>query len=116
MTASLRIALLLALGLYFLTLIGLLKKRSLDLRYTLIWLFSGLLMLIMVIFPQILNVMTVILGFQVGSNALFAMLIFCIMIILMSMTAIASKQKEAIKRLAQYAAQLEKRIRELGNR
>lgn len=111
--ASLRIAILIALFLYFVLLFILLKKRSLSLRYTLLWLFCGLLMLICTLFPQILTFFTDIVGIELISNALFAVLFFCNIIILVSLTSINSKQSEKIKRLVQQSAQLEERIRKL---
>ena len=111
--SSLRIAILLAITVYFVILALLLKKKMLALRYTLLWLLSGLLMLVFTLFPKLLNFFTSIIGFQLQSNALFAVLFFCGMIILVSLTSINSKQNESIKRLVQYTAQLEHRIRQL---
>ena len=64
------------------------------------------------LFPQLLGLVTSLLGFQVESNALFAILFFFVLLILMSLTSIISKQNEAIKQLVQYTALLEKRVRE----
>ena len=74
---------------------------------------SGLVMLFFTLFPQVLAVITSLIGVQVLSNALFAILFFCMLIILISLTAINSKQNESINRLVQQNALLEKRIREL---
>ena len=51
MNTILRIALLTALFLYFGGIFYLLKKRLLELRYTLLWIFSGIVMMLIVIFP-----------------------------------------------------------------
>lgn len=69
-------------------------------------------MLILAIFPQILNVSAELLGIYDPTNALFAIAFFCVIIILMSLTAIVSKMNEKIKRLVQTIALLDKRIRE----
>lgn len=110
---SLRIAILIGIVVYFFILIMLLRQKRLNLKYTLLWLFSGLLMLILSVFPQLLSGITSLLGIQLQSNALFAILFFCGMIILMSLTSIISKQNESIKQLVQYTALLEKRVREV---
>lgn len=47
------------------------------------------------------------------TNALFAMLMFCGIIIMISLTSIASKMNNRIKSMAQYMAQLEKRLHDL---
>lgn len=112
LSTSLRVAILIGIIVYYFILIMLLRQKRLTLKYTLLWLFSGLMMLILSVFPQLLNGITRLLGIQLQSNALFAILFFCTMIILMSLTSIISKQNEAIKQLVQYTALLEKRVRE----
>ena len=116
LSPSLRYAILIAIGIYFIILVVLLKQKKLALRYTLLWLFSGVLMLLVCIFPQILGGITRLLGIKLLSNALFAILFFCMIMILVSLTAIISKQGEAIKQLVQHAALLEKRLRDIENR
>jgi hypothetical protein len=105
-------------GLLFLfgLVIYLLRKNALSLRYTLIWLFSILVMLVVSIFPGILVFISEIFGFQVASNALFALILGFLLIILLSLTSIASRQNEKIKTLAQVIAILEKRVRELEDK
>lgn len=109
---SLRIAILIGIVVYFFILIMLLRQKRLNLKYTLLWLFSGLMMLVLSVFPQLLSGITNLLGIQLQSNALFAILFFCGMIILMSLTSIISRQNESIKQLVQHMALLEKRVRE----
>ena len=93
----------------------LLKKKDLNLKYTLLWILSGCVMLLLAVFPGILNWMATLLGIFEPTNALFATIFFCIIIILMSLTAIVSKQNERIKRLIQSQALLEKRVRKIEN-
>lgn len=113
---TLQIALLLAIFVYFIVLIYFLKKKKIELKYTILWIFSGLLMLILTIFPQILAFCARIVAIDVPANALFSVVIFCIIIITMSLTTIVSKMNDNIKNLTQAIALLEKRIRELENK
>ena len=110
---KLQIVILIAVLIYFVVIYHLLKKRSLSLKYTLLWIFSGLLLLIVAIFPQLLVWFTDAVGIQLPTNALFAIISFCGIMIAISLTAIVSKQREKIKRLAQAIALLEKRVEEL---
>lgn len=116
LSASLRLAMLVVILAYFALLIVLLRKKRLSLKYALLWLLSGVVMLLLCLFPQLLNGITRLLGIQLQSNALFAILFFCVLVILVSLTSIISRQSESIKRLAQDTALLEKRIRELEER
>ena len=106
---------LVAVAVYFYLVLRLLKKKSLNLKYTLLWLLSGIIMLILAVFPQILNGFATAVGIYEPTNALFAVIFFCIIIILMSLTAIVSKLNEKSKRLIQSIALLEKRVRILEN-
>lgn len=110
---TLQIFMLLAVAVYFVLLFRLLKKRALNLKYTLLWLFSGVLMLMLAVFPQLLNWLSTLLGIYEPTHALFAMVFFCVIIILISLTSIVSKLNDKNKRLVQVIAILEKRVRTL---
>lgn len=110
---KLQILMLLAVAIYFSLLFMLLKKRSLNLKYTLLWIFSGAIMLVISIFPNLLVLVSDMIDIAAPTNALFAIMFFCVIIILMSLTAIVTKLNEKSKRLIQTVAMLEKRIREL---
>lgn len=110
---TLQIAMLLAIGCYYVILVYLLKKKSLHLKYTLLWIFTGFIMLILALFPQLLQLFANAVGIYSDTNALFAMMFFCAIMILMSLTAIVSRMNERIKQLSQYVALLEKRLRDV---
>lgn len=110
---KLQIFMIVALAVYFWVLVSLLKKKRISLKYTLLWIFSGCLMLIIAIFPQVFGWISVLIGVEVPANALFAILFFCTLIILISMTSIVSKLNDSVKTLTQDVALLEKKVREL---
>lgn len=110
---ELRIFLSIALLLYFMCIFIFLRKRALSLKYSLIWIFSGVAMILLVVFPQIIYFSIDIIGMKSPVNGLFAFIIFLMLILLMSITSIVSKHSEKMKDLIQYNAFLEKRIREL---
>lgn len=104
---------LVAVVLYFVLLFQLLKKKRLYLKYALLWILSGCIMLGLALFPEMLSFFAHIVGIYDPTNALFAIAFFCIILILMSLTAIVSKLNERVKRLAQSIALLEERLREI---
>ena len=110
---TLQVSMILAISCYFVVLVYLLKKKSLNLKYTLLWIFAGGFMLLLVLFPQLLHLFADAVGIYEDTNALFAAIFFCLILILMSLTAIVSKMNERIKQLSQYAALLEKRLRDV---
>ena len=113
MSIYLRITLLIAIAIYFLCIVVMLKKRKLELQYTLFWLFGGLAMVLIVIFPDAFLFLMRRLGIVDTINGIFAAVSFIIIIILMSITSIVSKLNSSIRGLTQKCAIYEKRIREL---
>ena len=107
MTVYLRVVLGFVVVVYFM------KKKMLSLKYTLLGLFSGFAMGILVLFPGLLDAFVKAVGIETPMYGLFVFAIFFILVIAMSLTAIVSKQTERIKDLAQDNAVLEKRVREL---
>ena len=113
MSMYLRALLSMIVVIYFWLIMHFIKKKMLALKYILLWLFSGIVMGILVIFPKLLILFVELIGIETPMYGLFLMGIFFSLLISMSLPAIVSKQTERIKNLAQNNAILEKRIREL---
>ncbi len=116
MTITLRIALSIAILIYFVIVFCLLKSGKVSLKYTLLWLAMGIFLALLVIMPEILNWIRDLFGFELAINALLVGMIAFAFVLLMSLTSIVSKQSEKIRRLVQESAVLEKRIRELEDK
>lgn len=110
---TLRIILIIAVISYFSIILVFLKKRSLTLKYTLLWMVAGIVLGIMVTWPNSLSFFIHLIGISDNMNGLFILCISFLIIILMSITSIVSKQSDKIKDLTQIIARMEKRIREL---
>ena len=111
--STLRITLCIAVICYFILILYYLKKRMLELKYTLIWLFAGLVMGIMIFFPELLVHFVRLLGIESNMNGLYVLCFAFIIAILMTLTSIVSRQTMKIKILIQERSMMEKRIREL---
>ena len=116
MSNYLRVLLGIVVIIYFYLIMYFVKRKMLALKYILLWLFSGFVMGILVIFPHLLEIFVKIVGIETPMYGLFLAGIFFSLLISMSLTAIVSKQTERIKNLTQNSAMLEKRIRELEER
>ena len=110
---KLRIVLIIAILIYFIIILKFLKDKALTLKYTLLWLLSGLVMGVLIGFPELLVFVTGLFGFHSNMNGLFIILIAFLMMIMMSITSIVSRQNKKIRTLIQENAVLDKRIREL---
>ena len=77
------------------------KKDKMNLKYAIIWFISLFVLLIFTIFPEVLGLLTKLVGIQVSSNFLFALLISFLFIMCISLTIIVSQQKDQIRKLIQ---------------
>lgn len=113
---TLRIVLCIAVIVYFIIILFYLKKKMLELKYTLLWLLAGAVMGVLVIWPQLLMYFVKLIGVQSAMNGLYLVCIGFIIIILMSITSIVSRTTMKMRVLLQEMSMLEKRIRDLeGN-
>lgn len=109
----LRMVLIIALIIYFVIILIFLKNKTLELKYTLLWMVAGVILAILVAWPEILSGFVRLIGIQSNMNGLFIMAFAFVIMIMMSLTSIVSKQANKIKILIQTLAILEKRIRDL---
>lgn len=112
-STTLRIVLAVSVLLYFAVILIFLKKKALELKYTLLWLAAGMALLLLVIFPELLPMIVKIMGIESNMNGLFLISIMFVIAILMSITSIVSKQAKKLRMLSQTIAILEKQISEI---
>ena len=115
MRLTLRLWLIAGTLIYFCVIIIALRKKSLTLKYSLLWMLSAALLLLIAVFPGIIDAITKLLGVASPVNTVFMIVIFLILIILISLSSIVSKQHAQIKKLIQTVAILEKQLRENEN-
>ncbi|MCI8523030.1 MAG: DUF2304 domain-containing protein [Lachnospiraceae bacterium] len=110
---NLRVVLIALVISYFIVILYFLKQKALNLKYTLLWLVAGFVMGILVVVPELLTKIIRIFGIQDNMNGLFIFSIGFIILILLSLTSIASRQNRKLRTLTQELAILDKRVREL---
>ncbi len=111
--SNLRVVLIVLVISYFIVILYFLKQKALNLKYTLLWLVAGFVMGILVVVPELLTMIIRIFGIQDNMNGLFIFSIGFIILILLSLTSIASRQNRKLRTLTQELAILDKRVREL---
>lgn len=112
----LRMCLIVAIIVYFVIILVLLKNKKLSLKYTLLWILAGIIMAVLAIWPGILVWISAFVGIQSSMNGLFVFCIAFILMILMSLTSIATRLNTKVRTLTQEISILEKRIRELEDK
>ena len=116
MNKALQLFLLLAIALYFFALVHFTRRKRVEPKYLLLWIISGVMMIALTLFPTLLNRVSSLLGIYAPTNALFAIVLFCVIIILMALTTILSHHNADSLRLVQENALLEQRVRELEDK
>lgn len=113
MGINLRIFLGIIVLIYLIIIVNLLRKKKLNLRYSLTWLASGIVLLLMIIFPEIVYGISKIIGIETPVNTVFVIEAIFILLILLSLTIIVSSLNEKNRKLVQKVALLEKRIKDI---
>ena len=113
MVLSVRIFLLCCILVFFISILLLLRNRKLNLKYTLLWLLSAIVLLIVTIFPQIIYFLSDLIGVQTPINLVFIFTGMFSILIILSLTVIVSKLNKKITDLTQSIALLEKRVRDI---
>ena len=98
---TLQITLSIAVICYFILILYYLKKKMLELKYTLIWLVAGVVMGVMIFLPELLVWFVRLLGIESNMNGLYVLCFAFIIAILMTLTSIVSRQTLKIKILIQ---------------
>lgn len=92
--------------------INMIRKNRLELKYALSWLVVGIALLILIVFPVIMQVLASAMGIAVPTNMIFFFGFCFLIIILFTLTIALSRMAVRIKRLAQTVALLEKKLKE----
>lgn len=113
MRLSLQIFLILSIILYLSIIIHLLRKKNINLQYSLIWIFSGVAMLLISAFPDTIVVIAKIIGIIDPVNVVFVLEGMFVLLILISLTTIVSHLSDRNRQLVQSLSMLEERVRKL---
>jgi hypothetical protein len=91
----------------------LLIKKRLNLKYSLVWMLSAFLMLIISLFPGIVVCVGALIDIATPVNTIFLFAGMFSILIILTLTVIVSHMNSRIYKLTQIIALLEKRVREL---
>lgn len=113
MNLTLRIFFIAAIILFLIIILRYLSKKRLNLKYSLVWLATAAGLLILAIFPGLVDKIGNLVGIVSPVNTVFVFALMFIMAIIFTLTMIVSHTTSRIYRLTQTIAILEKRVREL---
>jgi hypothetical protein len=110
MNLHLQIVSILFLFTILISIIYILRKGRIAIKYALVWFFAAIVLLLLVIFPGLMDSLSNLLGFEVGSNMIFAGLIAMLIFINIALTVIVSGQSNKIRLLIQEVSMLKEKI------
>lgn len=112
MNNVLKIEMIIVLLLFLLFIVNSIRRNRMNLKYSLIWIFSSIVILVFVLVPGLLEWTTKMLGFQVTSNMIYMLAIVAILLIVLSLTTIVSRQADEIRSLIQEVSLLKSEKKE----
>lgn len=107
MSLAIRIILAVSSVIFLIYVLKLVAKGKLLLKYSLLWLVLGIILLLCAVFPGIVLSLSGLIGFVSPSNLVFLAAIGILLAVSLSLSVIASRQVIAIKNLTQRLALLE---------
>ncbi len=110
---ELRVTMIAGSVLYFGLILILLRKKKLNVQYSIIWLASAVVFLCVAVFPVVIAAIGNLFGVLMPVNVVFSLLFVFILLLLLSLSVIVTGFSAHIKRLAQTQALLEERLRRL---
>ena len=115
MNIRIQVIIAIAIVLALCVIVNMIRKKELELRYALAWLFVGIGTLILDLFPGVMAKLSEFMGISVPSNMLFFMGFCFALVILFTLTIAVSRMSIRIKNLTQEVALHEKREKENNN-
>ena len=109
MSYTLRLGLIIVGLLIFIITLSLLKKDRIPVKYSLVWLFSGLIILFLALIPNLFGFFSKVLGFATIANMVVGIFVFILLMITISLTVIVSGQKKKITLLIQEVSMLKEK-------
>ena len=110
MTWKVRIAIIIVLILGLAAIVNLIRKRSLELKYALTWLFLGAGLLFVVLVPGFLDMMANVLGIYNPMNMVFFLGFLFSIVVLFVLTMSLSNNSNRVRKMAQKMALNEYRL------
>lgn len=113
MELKLQIVFILSCCILLIIFINMIRKNKLNIKYSLVWLFSIITILLLSIFPQILYYFSALIGIEKPSNLVFVIGILFLGIIIFSLTISQSRKSTKLIKLAQEFAILENELKKI---
>ena len=110
MSLGLSILLVVFAAVWFIAIIAAIYMGKISIRYSIVWFFAALVLLIVGLFPGLMEWVAGVFHFELVSNLVAAILITLLMIITFALTLFTTKQKKQINSLIQEVSILKSKL------
>lgn len=116
MQISLKLVLIVITLIYIFLILKSIRKKKLQMSFSIFWLITGILLIIALLIPNLVENISKALGFEVPANMVFCLTIFVSFYLIFNLTVALSKENKKNTLLVQEVSMLKKRVEKLeGN-
>ena len=112
MTLKVQMIILCGLLVIMAVIIAMVRKRMLELQYVLVWMACDIALMILTIFPQLMDAIADLLGIYSTMNMMFFLGILFLLLICLSLTIAVSRMAGKLRKVAQMLAMLPDEIKD----
>lgn len=116
MQIQLKFALICVVILYILVILKAVKNKNMRIGYLVFWLVTGIILIIALLIPDLIENISNHLGFEMPINMIFSAAIFVILALIFNLTELISKLENKNTMLIQEISILKKKIQDLENK
>ena len=109
----LNVALIIITLIYLFLVLKAIRKKNLQMSFSIFWLVTGVMLIIALLIPNLVENISKILGFEVPANMVFCITIFVAFYLIFNLTISISKENKKNTTLIQEISMLKKRVAEL---
>lgn len=116
MQLTLRIALILITFAYILVIVKAIKNKKMQISFSVFWIITGLILIIAIAIPNMIQNISTLLGFTLSVNMIFCVAIFLLFYLVFNINIVLSTENKKNTLLIQEISMLKQRIEELENK
>ena len=113
MQTSLKLALIVIVLIYIFCILKAVKRKNMRIGYLIFWSITGVILIIALLIPNLVENISSFLGFGMPINMIFSIAIFIILYLIFDLTTLISKEQNKNVLLIQEISMLKKRVEEL---
>ena len=113
MQLSLNIVLIIITLIYLFLVIKAIRKKKLQMSFSIFWLITGVMLIVALLIPNLVENISKALGFEVPANMVFCLTIFVAFYLIFNLTISISKENRKNTILIQEISMLKKRVEDL---